>query len=108
MSSAAVDNQIRVFRTTFKFSHEMPESLLCGDVIRKDEIYGMDLQGLLDLLTVLSSVSGGAGLLHEALYHDKEGGRSGISAADRLILENLNASVSVVHEVILEKFTRRP
>jgi hypothetical protein len=96
---------MRLFGAKFIFNKDMqvPESFVSGQVIRKEEVYPMDLDDLLHLLSVVSSVSGGAYLLSEAA----EQGGSELTAEDQETLSNLTSSVELLRSVISEKFRRR-
>ena len=98
-------DSMKLFGATFVFSKDtqIPESVRCGRPLLREEVYPRELDDLLHLLSAISSVSGGAYLLAEAM----EANGSRLSAQDLDTLASLTSSVELLRSVIFEKFRRR-
>lgn len=73
--------------------------------VDKAEIYGQTLDNLLAQYSIVSQLLGSVDLLRAALDGDDE---CKASTEDQQILSNLQSTIDVLHEVIVEKFAPKP
>lgn len=73
--------------------------------VDRAEIYGQTLDNLLAQYSIVSQVLGSVDLLRVAL---EEEDKSKVSAEDQQVLSNLQSTIDVLHEVIVEKFAPKP
>jgi hypothetical protein len=73
--------------------------------VDKAEIYGQTLEDLLTQYSIVNQLFGSVDLLRVALERDDN---SKVSSEDQEVLSNIQRTIDILHEVIVEKFAPRP
>jgi len=98
---------LKAFGTQLYFFEEetnlTPYLKLAKAPVCKAEIYGQTIEQLLAQLAVISQLLGSIELLRTAVKNDKP-----ISPKDELVIQNVAETVSILKDVIVEKFAPRP
>lgn len=98
----AFGTQIYFFEDEVDLAHytEISKRPVC-----RAAIYGQTLEQLVHQLSIMSQILGSIELLRIAVYEKND---KPVSAEDELALQNVNETVAILRDVIVEKFAPKP